>query len=52
MKTEDLGVIVEQRGKSCPFYGFYDGPEIFVDQQENQCSMKRGYAPFEMEMMK
>jgi|SRR3989344_5685750 len=50
MKTEELKTIVEQRRKNCPFYGFYGGPGIFMDQQGNQCPHISGYAPCKMEI--
>jgi hypothetical protein len=35
---------------ACPFYGFAHWPGLLMDSEGNQCALKDGHAPCQMEM--
>ena len=38
--------------RTCPFYGFHQGPGLLIDSEGNQCALNPGYAPCQMELMR
>lgn len=42
---EDPKLYEERPRYRCPFYGFFHGPGVFLDQSGNQCPLTGGYTP-------